>query len=196
LTNRFHYENQFDLVPGTYTLDVAYDAGEKSRGKVTTPLKIDAYHSKDFALSGLALSRQYGPASDPRLLTNAAWLADRAPLIAAGMRIVPSGSNRFGKEQAPAVYGEVYEPLMSTPDSTSKLRVGIGIRIFARESREKKVDTGILPLDLPRAQSGPVVPFARRLPIDSLGPGSYLVEVEAGDTAGRTVRRYVDLEID
>ena len=55
-------------------------------------------------MSGLVLSRQYGPASDPRLHTDALWTADRTPLIVNGMRIVPPDRSAFIKTEAPAVY--------------------------------------------------------------------------------------------
>ncbi len=192
----FHYENQFDIVPGSYTVEIAYDAGDESRGKVGMPLTVDPYQPTQFALSGLALSRQYGLVSDPRLQTGAAWTADRTPLIAEGTRILPSGSNRFKKTDAPAVYAEIYEPLLVTPDPQIELGVGIGMRIFDGKTGEQKRDTGVLRIALPAATGNPAIPIAQRVPIDALAPGSYRLELEAGDTAGKTARRTIDFEIE
>ncbi len=198
----FHYENQFEIVPGSYTLDVAYDAGDENRGKVETLLTVDPYQPEQFAMSGLVLSRQYGPASDPGLHTDATWTADRTPLISQGMRVVPSGSNRFAKSDAPAVYAEIYEPLLGAPDpkvapdARAALAVGVRIRIIDRKNGEQKLDTDLLSVTLPATTGGPAIPTAKRVPIESLAPGSYRIEVEASDTAGKSARRTADFEIE
>jgi hypothetical protein len=187
LATPFHYENQFEIVPGSYTLEVAYDAGDESRGKVTSPLAVDAYQPSQFAISGLVLSRQYGPASDPRLHTDALLTADRTPLIADGMRIVPTGSNRFLKTEAPAVYVEIYEPQLTSG-------VSVTLRITDRKTGEQKLDTGSMPIDRP-ANAGLAIPVAKRVPIDALAPGLYRLELEATDSAGKSARRTTDFEI-
>jgi hypothetical protein len=192
LATPFHYENQFEIVPGSYALDVAYDAGDESRGKVEAPLVVDAYQPTQFAIGGLVLSRQYGPASDPRMHTDATWTADRTPLIADGVRIVPSGSNRFKKTDAPAVYAEIYEPLLG-PSAPS---IGVSMRIFDRKTGEQKLDTGALPIKLPAATGNNAIPIAKHVPIDSLPPGSYRLELEASDTAAKSARRTADFEIE
>jgi len=192
----FHYENQFEIVPGAYTLDVAYAAGDDSRGKVEAPLAVDPYQPDQFALSGLVLSRQYGPATDPRLRTDAMGTADRTPLIAGGMRIVPSGSSRFKSTDAPAVFVEIYEPLLLTSDPNNAPGVGVTLRVFDRRSGERKLDTGLLSVTLPAATGSPAIATAKRLPIDSLVPGAYRLEVEASDTAGKTAHRTVDFDIE
>ena len=161
------------------------------------------YSPRNSRSAGSVLSRQYGPASDPRLHTDAMWTADRTPLIADGMRIVPSGSNRFKKTDAPAVYAEIYEPLLvapepksDAPDPNSAPSVGIGMRIFDRKTGEQKLDTGPLSVTLPAAASSPAIPTAKRVPIDSLAPGSYRLELEASDSAGKSARRTADFDIE
>ena len=187
LATPFHYENQFEIVPGSYTLEIAYDAGDESRGKVTSPLAVDPYQPAQFAISGLVLSRQYGPASDPRLHTDALWTADRTPLLAEGMRIVPTGSNRFLKTEAPAVYFEIYEPQATAG-------VSVTLRITDRKTGEQKLDTGSMSINRP-ATGGLAIPVAKRVPIDPLAPGSYRLELEATDSTGKSARRTTDFEI-
>src|SRR5207244_11630692 len=58
-----HYENQFDVMSGSYSLKVAFDSGADNFGKLEAPLQINAYDGKQFAISGLALSTRFGPAS-------------------------------------------------------------------------------------------------------------------------------------
>jgi VWFA-related protein len=185
-----HYQNQFEIVPGSYSLEVAYDAGDDSRGKVKTPLVVDSYQPSQFALSGLLLSREYGPASDPRMHTDAAWRADRTPLVANGIRIIPSGSNRFQKSDSPAVYAEIYEPLLAGTD------LSVTMRVVDRKTGQQKLDTGILPVALPSASGTSVIPIAKHFPIDSLPPGSYRLELDASDSAGKLAHRTADFEIE
>jgi VWFA-related protein len=184
----FHYENQFEILPGSYTLEVAYDAGE-NRGKVAVPLAVDAYQPAQFALSGLVLSRQYGPATDPRLHTDAIWTADRTPLIVDGMRLVPSGSNVFQKEEKPAVYAEIYEP-------DAAVTLSLAMRIVDRKTGEQKLDTGVLAIPIPQGRTGSAVPLAKRVPIDGLPPGLYRLELDASDSAGKSAHRAADFEIE
>jgi VWFA-related protein len=54
----YHYESQFDIACGTYTLKVAFTSGGESFGKLESPLVIDPYDSKQFTMSGLVLSSQ------------------------------------------------------------------------------------------------------------------------------------------
>ena len=84
------------------------------------------------------------------------WTADRTPLIADGMRMVPSGSNRFKKSEAPALYAEIYEPLLVGADSNkTALTVGLAIRIIDRKTGEQQLDTGLINVTLPPAASSP-----------------------------------------
>jgi hypothetical protein len=127
---------------------------------------------------------------------HAMWMADRPPLLANGVRIVPSGSNRFKRKDAPAVYAEIYEPLRAASDPKATLAVGVTIRIFERKTGEQKLDTGLLSITLPAATGNPAIPMAKRVPIDSLPPGSYRLELEASDTSGKSARREADFEIE
>ena len=47
----YHYENQFDVASGQYTLKVAFSSAGESFGKLETPLNIDPYDGKMFMMS-------------------------------------------------------------------------------------------------------------------------------------------------
>jgi hypothetical protein len=191
-----YYENQFELASGEYTLKVAFGTGGEALGKAEMPLTVDSYDSKQFALSGLALSVRYAPVTDPRVNLAATLLADQTPLIAEGIRFFPATSNRFKNTDATVMYAEVYEPLQMAPAPQKPLGVGYGIRILDRKTGAQKLDTGLLRATLPPNPGNPVVPIAAKIPLQSLAPGSYSLELEAGDTAGRTAKRTVDFEIE
>ena len=57
----YHYESQFDIGSGKYNLKVVFSAGGESFGKLEQPLVVDAYDSKMFSLSSLALSTRFDP---------------------------------------------------------------------------------------------------------------------------------------
>jgi hypothetical protein len=80
-----------------------------------------------------------------------------------------------------------------------KVTLGVAMRIFDlktdRKTGEQKLDTGVLRVTLPAATGSLAIPIARRVPVDSLPPGSYRLEVEASDSAGKSARRAADFEI-
>ena len=96
-----HYENQFDVASGAYTLKIVFSAGGDGFGKLEMPLVVDGYQSTEFNVSGVALSKESHPSTDLRLDLDALLIDDQTPLIANGKRIVPSGSSRF-KQTDPA----------------------------------------------------------------------------------------------
>src|SRR6202012_1299103 len=83
----YHYENQFEIAAGHYTLKVAFTAGGESFGKLEMPLDIDAFDEKKFAISAVALSKEYHPLSQVESGLDAALLEDRTPLVTQGMQI-------------------------------------------------------------------------------------------------------------
>ena len=191
-----NYENQFDIMAGAYTLKVAFSTGGDGFGKAEVPLSVDPYDTAQFAISGLALSRQYAPVADPRAGVAGMLLAGRTPLIAEGMRIVASSSYRFKTTDPAVVYAEVYEPLQTNPEQKGKFGVGAAIRILDRKTGQEKLDTGIVRVALPDTTGNQVVPVALKVPLASLTPGSYRIELEAGDTIGKVARRTADFEVE
>ena len=81
----YYYDGQFDIASGQYTLKAAFSSGGASFGKVDMPLTVDPYDSKQFGLSGLALSKRSAPCRRRRLgpgcgFAGRAHAADRAGL--------------------------------------------------------------------------------------------------------------------
>jgi hypothetical protein len=83
----------------------------------------------------------------------------------------------------------------TSADSSNNLGIGISLRIFDRKTGEQKLDTGLLKVTLPAATGSLAVPTAKRIPIDSLAPGVYRLELEATDTGGQSARRTADFDI-
>jgi hypothetical protein len=181
----FHYENQFEMASGQYTLKVAFSSGSESFGKLQTPLTIGPYTNKQFSLSALALSNQLHRISDMGSGLDAELLEDKRPLVAQGMQITPSASNRFKTTDTAAIYVEVYEPLLAGPNPP---KVGLELKVVDRKSGAQKIDAGFTNTASAISAGNPLVPLGMKLPVGSLPAGSYRVEVTALDSAGNSTK--------
>ena len=189
-----HYENQFDIASGKYTLKVVFSSGGEAFGKLEAPLAIDPYDGKQFTLSAVAFSKEMHPVSDMGMGLDAALLEGRTPLVASGMQITPSGSNRFKKAEMTVMYVEIYDPhlLDATPP-----QVGMQVRVLDRKTGEQKQDTGVFRVEKQIQQGSPIVSLGLKLPVEGLTPGSYRAELKAVDSLGNTsVARLADFELE
>ena len=190
----YQYENQFDVAPGQYTLKVVFSSGGESFGKIETPLTIDPYDGKQFSLSSMALSKELHRVSDLATGLDAALLEDRTPLVSQGMQIVPAATYTFKKTEPAAIYVEIYEPLLL---GTTLPKVGLEVKILDRKSGQKKIDIGFTNTAPSMHAGNPVIPLGLKLPVDSLGPGTYRVELRAMDSAGNLSKpRTADFEVE
>jgi VWFA-related protein len=181
----FHYENQFDVASGTYNLKVVFSSGNESFGKLQTSLVIGAYTGKQFSLSAVALSNELHRVSEMGSGLDAELLEDKRPLVAQGMQITPSASNRFKTTDSAAIYVEVYEPLLVGPNPP---KLGLELKVVDRKTGAQKIDAGFTNTASAISAGNPVVPLGMKLPVGSLPAGSYRVEVTALDSAGNSTK--------
>jgi VWFA-related protein len=189
----YHYENQFDATSGNYKLTVVLSAGGDAFGKFESPLAIDAYDGKQFSLGGLALTNSALKLNDIPTGLDSVLLEDRTPLVVKGLQIVPSGSNHFKHTDNVIVYSEIYEPLMTSADPPA---VAMGYTIFERASNKKIFFTGAQRVDEFIQKGNPVIPVGMKVKVDDLKPGSYLLVMQAVDSAkNQAPNRTVDFDI-
>ncbi len=188
----FHYENQFGVASGEYKLSVVFSSGNDSFGKLEMPIRIDPYQAKQFSISGVALSNNVRPAADISAELDDQLLEDRTPLLAQGVQISPSASNHFKKTDSAAIYAEVYEPLLKNPNPPE---VAYELIVVELKSGQEKFHVGDR---TPKGKAGdPVIPLGLKLPVASLGAGSYRVDLRAVDSAGNSSKtRSVNFEVD
>jgi VWFA-related protein len=186
------YGNQFGIAAGSYKLRVVFSSGNESFGKLEMPLSIDPYQGKEFSISGMALSNDIRRVADVSADLGSEMLEDRTPLLAQGAQILPSASNHFKKTDNAAVYAEVYEPLLKAPNPPD---VAYEIIVVERKTRQEKYHVGNR---TPAGKAGdPVIPLGLRLPVASLGPGSYNVVLRAVDSAGNYSKsRSADFDVE
>ncbi|MGC2532097.1 MAG: hypothetical protein WA424_04065, partial [Candidatus Sulfotelmatobacter sp.] len=188
----FHYENQFGIASGEYKLKVVFSSGNESFGKLETPLSIDPYPGTQFSISSVALSNDLRRAADVATDLDSQLLEDRTPLLADGFQISPSASNHFKKTDTAAIYTEVYEPLLKNPNPPT---IGFEVIVVERASGKEKLHFGSrIPGVKPR---NPLISLGLKLPVATLGPGSYLLKLNAVDSAGNSSKtRSVDFDVE
>ncbi len=190
----FHYENQFDLASGQYSLRVVFNSGNESFGKVVVPVNIDAYDGKHLSMSALALSSEVHPAGEMSEGLDGDLLEDRKPLIVRGMRIVPAATDHFKKSDNLVLYSEVYAPELLDPTPP---KIGLEYVVMDRKTGEKKVDAGITDTAMAIQAGSMVMTLGLKVPIDKLGPGSYRVQLRALDSNGKSTEfRSADFELE
>jgi hypothetical protein len=190
-----HYENQFDIASGKYTFKIVFSEGGDNFGKLEMPLEIDSFKSDQFAISSLALSKEYHRTAEMGAALDAALIEDKKPLIADAVQVVPTGSSTFTKSDPALLYVELYEPLLASADAKDPPVVAIQLRVLDRKSGDEKSNTGLMRLDPAPPPGNSVIPLAERMPVSKLGPGSYQLEVTVADSAGQTAKRTADFDI-
>ena len=186
-----HYETEFQAAPGKYNLKVVFSSGGDNFGKLERPLEIEPFDGKNLALSSLALSREARPEGD---VVDSSLLSDVTPLVAQGMRIIPTASNHFKKTENSLFYVEIYDPHLA--EGKTDFAIVVQLVLKDRKSGEKKADSGLMRLDISKLGNISTIPFAQRLPVTDLAPGSYSLELSTGDTAKGTFTRSVDFEVE
>ncbi len=173
-----HYEKDFKIAPGQYRFTMAFSSGGQNFGKLEAPLDVQPRKTTDLALSSVALGKEAHPAADLGLGLGVS-IGDQTPLVAQGMQVIPAGSSQFLKSGQAFFYFEVYD---SNPAS-----VTAQVRILDRGTGAPKWESGRGKLSVPQQGGG--------LPINSLAPGSYQLEVTASDASGQQVKRTADFEV-
>ena len=180
-----HYENQFTLTPGEYKLTVVLSGGGQNFGKYETPLVVDPYDGKTFTLSGVALSNNFAKLADLGGALDADLLADRTPLVFKDMEIIPSGNDRFKKTDNVALFAQIYDPHLQ--DQNPK-QVKVAFRIVDPNTNKIVWASGGLDATGFIQKGNPVITVALKVPLNAVPPGTYRVEVQAGEIGGEVTK--------
>lgn len=199
LKTPYHYENQFDILPGQYDFRMAFTSGSSDTlgfGKIEMPLKVEPWNGQALSASGIALSHETHPAAELVSGLDVSLLEGMRPLIARGTQVVPTGTARFQETEQGFFYIEVYEPRLTAakPDAPLPL-VRIRVRFINRTTGEVKADTGVQPAGIYERAGNPIVPVLSHLPLASWPAGGYKIEVSVMRETGDPVVRTADFDI-
>jgi len=188
----FRYENQFGIACGEYNLKVVFSSGNDSFGKLEAPLAIEPYQGKEFSISGVALSNSFRRAADVAGDLDGQLLEDRTPLLVQGIQISPSATNHFKTTDTAAIYAEVYEPLLKNANPPE---VAYELIVVDLKSGQQKLHVGDR---TPKGKAGdPVIALGLKLPVASLAPGAYRVQLRAVDSVGNSSQtRSTDFDVE
>jgi hypothetical protein len=153
---------------------------------------INAYDGTAFAISGIAFSEKFTPVSASDATLDSVLLEGRSPLVAGPNQFTPTGVSRFKAFDKIALYFEVYDALLT---GETKPNMAVQLRLMDGKSLAVLQDSGNVAIDNYARAGNPVVPAALRLPIETLKPGAYRVELKALDSTGSFAIRTADFEI-
>ena len=189
----FRYSNQFEILTGSYKLQLVFTTDNKSFGKLEMPLAIDPFDGTKVTMSSAVISTEFR-ASSAAQGVEAVLAANRVPLISRGVQFTPAAKPRMKKTDHAALYFEVYEPLLAGNDT---VKIGVRYRILERNSGESKIESNLVDLEQFISTRNPLVPVALTLPVDRLTPGAFRLQVQGVDSAGQTTPvRSVDFDVE
>ncbi len=194
----FLYEKQFPIGPGSYNLRLVFSTAANQLGRLETPLSIEPWDPKQFALSSVALSRSARPAKENITGLDVELVDDRKPLVVNGIEITPTGSNQFGKSGKAYIYAEIYEPALALPGVKEQDIPAVGIRMELLEasSGRLKKDFGVIRLQVPPPTGNPAVPVGLIVSAPDVDAGAYTVKLTAMDGAGHQTVRTIEIRLE
>ena len=175
------YQNQFIITPGRYRLAVVVSGGGQDFGKYESPLQIDSFDGKTFSLSGVALSDTLQRVADSGTSLDADMLAGRLPLVVHEFQIVPAGSYRFKKSDKVAIYAQIYAPNIA---AAKPPEVVLAYNVIDQKTGKSIFATGAINASEFIVKGNPVIPVALKVPLENFPPGSYRLELQAGEMGG------------
>lgn len=180
----YRYERQFRLPAGKYNIRVAFGSGDQSLGKAEAPLAVEPWDGHRLAIGGIALSGAASSVADLTSDVDPSLLEGHKDLIANSRQLSPSGVNRFHAAEPCYAYLELY----GAPPGTT-----LEMRILSGTAGQAKLAARIPSADYARPGAA-IVPLILSLPIASLPPGNYTLELRAtaaNESAVRTVEFHV-----
>jgi VWFA-related protein len=192
----YHYEKQFRIAPGSYEFRLVFSSSAAQFGKLDSKLTVEPWDSSKFALSSLALSRLAQPAKAVAGF-DLEGTEDYTALTADGVKVVPSGSNRFHKTDKCYLYAELYEPAIAQPGVRPEEFPAFGIKVEILDAGTGKTvrDLGVMRLKPPATSGNPAIPMAVQFNLADLAPGAYTLRVTGLDSKDRQAVRTAALEL-
>ena len=175
------FDTQIELRPGEYEVRVVVSNG-KNFGRAQAPFQVEPLTANGITVSDLALNS---------ILRDASWVVRDAtnvtpapivptPLISKNVQFLPVADTQLRKDNPLSVYFEIYK----LPDLDGNA-VYYRMRITDLKTGATVMNTEPISAAKFVVPGNGVVPVGLKLNTDKLEPGSYRLEVQASDSAGR-----------
>ena len=181
IPNRF--STQVELRPGDYDVHVVVSDGHKF-GQARMPLRVEGIDGQALTISDLALN---GILRDASWLLRDATMVSPAPLVPSPLvskhaQFIPVPGARLQKNSSLPLYFEIYEPLLADRGAEVYFRMKI------TDLKDGTVVMNAGPTSAAECviPGNVVIPIALNVDTEKLQSGSYEIEVQASDSAGRT----------
>jgi hypothetical protein len=172
---RFDVLSRLDLPPGDYEIRVAVSGSDPVRtASVFTYVTVPAFGSAPLSLSSLAIGATAGTLTAPK------------DFLAALLPIVPTARRDFARVDNLIAFLRIYQ---GTARRDPPLPVQL--RSSVLDAHGKDVAREVIVLDVGRFDKGRTADHFFALPLSSLVPGEYVMQIEASmghHTAGRATR--------
>jgi hypothetical protein len=176
------FDTQVELPVGDYELRVVVSDG-KNFGRAQVPLRVKGFEGHHLTISDVVLA---GIGRD------ASWVAREAasvspapviptPLVSRNIQFFPAVDMHLPRHSPLSFYFEIYEPQLKT----EAVAVYYGIRISDLQTGSLAMNTGPISAAEWMSAGNTVIPIGLKVATDKLKKGSYRLEVQASDSAGR-----------
>jgi hypothetical protein len=176
------FDTQIELRPGDYEVRVVVSDG-KNFGRAQVPLRVQPLNGEGLTVSDVALNSILRDAS--WIVRDAAKVAPAsvipAPLVSKNVQFLLAPDTQLRKDNPLSVYFEIYERLLETQTTVVSFR----LRITDLKTGSLVMDTEPMSAANWVLPGNAVVPIGLKLATEKLDKGSYRLEVQASDSAGR-----------
>jgi hypothetical protein len=176
------FDTQVELRPGDYKLRVLVSDGT-SAGQAEIPLHVESFDGHQLAISNVVLGGIVRDASSVPREAASVYPAPiiPTPLISKDVQFFPAIDSPVPKHTSVSFYLEIYEPLLETRTTA----VSFWVKITNLKTNSPVMDTGSMSAADWVLPGNAVIPIGLKLNVEKLKPGSYRLEVQASDSAGR-----------
>jgi GWxTD domain-containing protein len=185
LTTSQIYQKAIPLSPGLYRLDIVVkDTTSQNVGVVNTRLAVPQFHDDELSSSSLILADEINPVSVKDIGLGQFVLGD--------VKVRPKLDGLFTSNQPMGVFLQVYN--LKVDDKTHKPDASVQFRVL-KEKDPNPVKVYNLPAnEIP--QHGEELTLEDRVPLNTLAPGKYKLEVAITDNlAKQTITPFADFTV-
>jgi hypothetical protein len=177
------FNTHVELHPGDYDVHVVVSDGHNF-GQVRMPLRVEPIDSQALTISDIALNGILRDASS--LLPDAALVSPAplvpAPLVSNHAQFMPVPDAQLPKQSSPPLYFEIYEPLLADRGAVVYFRM----KITDLKDGSLVMNAGPTSAAQWVIPGNVVIPIVLKVDTEKLQRGTYKIEVQASDSAGRT----------